>query len=112
MSRMAVRAGAPTDLNASPYITVAGTTGATSRELDTQQGAKREYHRPVVVQNLDGTNAVFLKINRTGASATDCDVRLGANERVKIDWVNVTSLSIYMAAGAYTTLMVHGWTNA
>jgi hypothetical protein len=109
---MAVRAGEPINLNAAPYITTAGTTGASAHVLDTQQGGRMEYHRPVIIQNLDGTNAVFIKINDDDASSTDCHIRLGANERVKIDWVNVTKLSAYMSAGAYTTLMVHGWTNS
>lgn len=112
MSRMAVRSGEPVNLNTGDRITTAGVTGASARVIDTRQGAFNEYHRPVLVQNLDGTNAVFIKINKDDASSTDCHIRLGANERVKIDWVNVTKLSAYMAAGAYTTLMVHGWANS
>lgn len=112
MSRMAVRSGEPVNLNASPYVTTAGTTGASARIINTQQGSKMEYHRPVILQNLDGTNPVFIKINDDDASDTDCHIRLGTNERVKIDWVNVTKLSAYKTAGAYTDLMIHGWTNA
>lgn len=108
----APRSGEPVNLNSGSYVTTAGTAGASARVIQTGQGAFASYARPVVVQNLDGTNAVFLKINDNDASSTDCQIRLGANERVKIDWVNVEILSAYMAAGVYTTLMVHGWVKA
>ena len=115
MSKNCVRSGEPTNINAAPYITTAGVVNTSARVLDTNQGTAEnrgvvwEYFRPVIIQNLDATNAVFIKINDDDASATDCHIKLLANERFLIDFVNVEMLSFFMAAGAYTTLMVYGW---
>lgn len=109
MGMNAPRSGEPTNINTGNYVTTAGTAGASARVINTNQGAYKEFHRPIIIQNLDGTNALFVKINDTDASETDCHIRLGANERIKIDFVNVQILSLYMEAGAYTTAMIHGW---
>lgn len=109
MASLNVRSGPPIQLNAAPYITVAGVVNTSAREIDTTQTSVNHYARPVYIQNLDGTNALFVKINATGATATDCLFRLAANEGKLVDWVNVENVSLFMAAGDYATAMVHGW---
>lgn len=109
MSRQAVRAGGGTQLNASPYITTAGTVNTSARVLNTHQGSVQSYARPLLIQNLDATNALYIKLGAADCSATDATIKLLANERILVDWCNIELLSLFMTAGAYTTAMVWGW---
>lgn len=109
MASLNVRGGEPTNLNAAPYITTAGVVNTSARVINLQQGSVNHYCRPVYIQNLDGTNALFVKINDNDASATDCHIRIAANGFHLVENINVTSLSLFMTAGDYATAMVHGW---
>lgn len=115
MASLNVRGQAPTNINAAPWIVTAGTTGASARELSLRVSGPAKYARPVYIQNLDTTNFLYVKINATGATATDCHLAIPPltvthNGFYKIKEINVDTLSLFMAAGAYTTAMVHGWT--
>jgi hypothetical protein len=65
-----------------------------------------------MIQNLDATNSVYVRLNTDDASATVADFVLLGNEGLLVDWVNVNSLSFYMGAGVYTTILCHGWQNS
>lgn len=97
------RTGAPV----TPDVATAGATGSTARVL-----TFREYARPCLVTNTSGSVAVNVKVNEANASATSWHVQVPANATVDVSYggqIDVKSLSLYMASGAYSTALVHGW---
>lgn len=71
-----------------------------------------KYARPCIVTNVDDTNKLYVLVNQDGASDTNCIAVLDVLEAIDVSFkagVNVTSVSLYRAAGDYDTAQVRGW---
>lgn len=104
MASTRTRSGAPV----TPTTTTTGTPGTDDRVVTFVD----RYVRPCVVSNTDPTNKAYVLVNEEGATATNFLVSLAALEAVDVSFggrVNVGSISIYMAAGAYASILVKGW---
>lgn len=104
MASTKTRSGVPV----TPTITTTGVPG-TSDQVRTFVG---QYVRPCVVTNTDPTNVVYVLVNEEDASVTAFMVSLAALQAVDVSFggrVNVASVSLYMAAGAYSSILVKGW---
>lgn len=103
MGASANRTGAPI----AAAITTAGTPG-TSAEVRTFASPAR----PVYVTNCDASDDLYVKVNKDDASSTDFLVKLVAGQAVELSAVgilNVQTVSLYYATGAYAGAKVVGW---
>ena len=103
MGASANRIGAPS----AAAISTAGTPGSTA-EVRTFPHPSR----PVYVTNCDASDDLFVKVNKADASATDFLVKLTAGQSVEVSSVgilNVKTVSLYYATGAYAGAKVVGW---
>ncbi len=103
MSASANRTGAPI----AAVVTTAGTPGSVTEVRTFDSPA-----RPVYVTNCDATDDLFVKVNAADASATDFLVKLVAGQAVELSSLgilNVQTVSLYFATGAYAGAKVIGW---
>ncbi len=106
---MKFRSGAPS----TPDTTTAGVEGTSSMEVEFRRtGNNRSYARPCIITNANA-ETIFVKVNETGATATDFHYRLAQNAFQDLSLtgqVDVATVSIYAAASnPYDDVIIFGW---
>jgi len=108
MSRQAVRVGT----GATPTITTAGTPGASDQVRTFQESGGQRSARPVIVTNMDLTDALYIIPNDIGCSDVNFMVKLAPGQAVDLSvegQINIGSVSLYYVSVAYTQAQVRGW---
>ncbi len=108
---MKYRTGAPS----TPDTTTAGVEGASAMEVEFRKNASTpSYARPCIINNINAdSEVIYVKVNETGATATDYHYRLAAYATQDLSLtgqVAVATVSIYAGANSpYDTLKIFGW---
>ncbi len=95
-------------------VTTAGVinTSAEESQFIFASGADA-YCRPAVIHNNHATVDAYIKVNATGATASDFDFKVGPDEYLDTSLgnvINVETISVYMATGgAFADVRTFGW---